>query len=146
MAKGNGSDINDDEILSDVEIVYALAKIKHFKDVVQTISIKRYSQEEYFDVVDAIFDDIFNPPNQKGETIMGDKQIKVQDIIELLEEPIDLIKTMTTDPTEIEHYTKAVLYEYLYPPKRSVKDRIMPRDFGRWQSKIVGPEKNNALR
>ncbi len=65
MAKSNGSDINDDEILSDVEIVYALAKIKHFKDVVQTISIKRYSQEEYFDVVDAIFDDIFNPPNEK---------------------------------------------------------------------------------
>ena len=47
MVKGNGSNINDDEILSDVEIVYALAKIKHFKDTVQKISIKRYSQEEY---------------------------------------------------------------------------------------------------
>ncbi len=46
MVKSNGSDINDDEILSDVEIVYALAKIKHFKDIVQTVSIKRYSQEE----------------------------------------------------------------------------------------------------
>ena len=42
MAKGNGHDIHDDKILTDVEMVYALAKIKHFKDVVQTISIKRY--------------------------------------------------------------------------------------------------------
>ena len=70
---------------------------------------------------------------------MGDKQIKVQDIIELLEEPIDLIKTMTTDPTEIESIINVALYEYLYPPKRSAKDRILSRDFGRWQSKIVGP-------
>ena len=65
MVKGNGEDLQDDKILSDVEMVYALAKIKHFKDVVQTISIKRYSQEEYFDIDDAIFDDIFNPLNEK---------------------------------------------------------------------------------
>lgn len=65
MAKGNGHDIHDDKVLTDVEMVYALAKIKHFKDVVQTISIKRYSQEEYFDVVDAIFEDIFNPLTDK---------------------------------------------------------------------------------
>ena len=65
MVKGNGEDLQNDKILSDVEMVYALAKIKHFKDVVQTISIKRYSQEEYFDIVDAIFDDIFNPLNEK---------------------------------------------------------------------------------
>ena len=65
MAKGNGEDLQDDKILSDVEMVYALAKIKQFKDVVQTIPIKTYSQEEYFDVVDAIFDDIFNPLNEK---------------------------------------------------------------------------------
>jgi|TARA_X000001388_G_scaffold47643_1_gene34099 hypothetical protein len=65
MAKGNGQDIQDEKILTDVEMVYALAKIKHFKDVVQTISIKRYSQEEYFDVVDAIFEDIFNPLTDK---------------------------------------------------------------------------------
>jgi len=65
MAKGNGTAINDDEILSDVEIVYALAKIKHFKDIVQTVSIKRYSQEEYVDVVEAIFEDIFNPRTDK---------------------------------------------------------------------------------
>ena len=65
MAKGNGEDIQDDKILTDVEMVYALAKIKHFKDVVQTISIKRYSQEEYFDIVDAIFEDIFNPLTDK---------------------------------------------------------------------------------
>lgn len=65
MVKGNGTSINDDEILSDVEIVYALAKIKHFKDVVQTISIKRYSQEEYVDVVEAIFEEIFNPRTDK---------------------------------------------------------------------------------
>ena len=65
MAKGNGQDIQDEKILTDVEMVYALAKIKHFKDVVQTISIKRFSQEEYFDVVDAIFEDIFNPLTDK---------------------------------------------------------------------------------
>jgi len=65
MTKGNGQDIHDDKILTDVEMVYALAKIKHFKDVVQTISIKRYSQEEYFDVVEAVFEDIFNPLSDK---------------------------------------------------------------------------------
>ena len=65
MAKGNGQDIHDDKILTDVEMVYALAKIKHFKDVIQTISIKRYSQEEYFDVVEAVFEDIFNPLTDK---------------------------------------------------------------------------------
>jgi hypothetical protein len=65
MTKGNGQDIQDDKILTDVEMVYALAKIKHFKDVVQTISIKRYSQEEYFDVVEAVFEDIFNPLSDK---------------------------------------------------------------------------------
>ena len=65
MTKGNGHDIHDDKILTDVEMVYALAKIKHFKDVVQTISIKRYSQEEYFDVVEAVFEDIFNPLTDK---------------------------------------------------------------------------------
>ena len=67
MAKGNGSDITEDEILSDVEMLYALAKIKHFKDVVQTITIKRFSQEQYFDLIDAIFDDIFTDPISKKE-------------------------------------------------------------------------------
>ena len=56
---------------------------------------------------------------------MKEKQIKVQDIIELLEEPIDLIKTITTDPLEIEHILNYALYEYLYPPKRSARDRII---------------------
>ena len=65
MSKSNGEDIQDDKILTDVEMVYALAKIKHFKDVVQTISIKRYSQEEYFDVVEAVFEEIFNPLTDK---------------------------------------------------------------------------------
>ena len=65
MTKGNGQDIHEDKILSDVEMLYALAKIRHFKDMIQTISVKRYSQEEYFDVVDAIFEDIFNPLTDK---------------------------------------------------------------------------------
>ena len=65
MAKGNGQDIQDDKILTDVEMVYALAKIKHFKDVVQTISIKRYSHEEYLDVVESFFEEIFNPLTDK---------------------------------------------------------------------------------
>ncbi len=71
---------------------------------------------------------------------MGNKKITVQDIIELLEEPIDLIKTITTDPIEIEHIIGHALYQYLYPPKRSAKDRILSRDFGRWQSKVVDPK------
>ena len=29
------------------------------------------------------------------------------------------------------------MYEILNPPKRSAKDRIISRDFGRWQSKVV---------
>ena len=65
MAKGNGEDLQDDKILTDVEMVYALAKIKQFKDAVQRISIERFSQEQYFDLIDAIFDDIFNPLSDK---------------------------------------------------------------------------------
>ena len=56
---------------------------------------------------------------------MEDKKIPLQDVIELLEEPIDLIKTITTDPMEIEHIITHALYEYLYPPKRLLKDRII---------------------
>tara|TARA_R100000781_G_C3979477_1_gene93025 strand:- start:174 stop:383 length:210 start_codon:yes stop_codon:yes gene_type:complete len=67
MTKGNGQDIHEDKILSDVEMLYALAKIRHFKEMIQTISVKRYSQEEYFDVVDAIFDEIFTDPLTKKE-------------------------------------------------------------------------------
>ena len=65
MAKGNGEDIQDDKILTDVEMVYALAKIKHFKDMVQRLPIKSISQEDFFDVVDAIFEEIFNPLTDK---------------------------------------------------------------------------------
>ena len=67
MAKGNGHDMHEDEILSDVEIVYALAKIKQFKDMVQLLPIKTYSQADYYDAVDAIFDDIFTNPLTKKE-------------------------------------------------------------------------------
>ena len=65
VAKGNGQDIQDDKILTDVEMVYALAKIKHFKDMVQRLPIKTFSQEDFFDVVDAIFEEIFNPLTDK---------------------------------------------------------------------------------
>ena len=67
MAKGNGHDMHEDEILSDVEMLYALAKIKQFKDMVQSLPIKTYSQEDYYDAVDAIFDDIFTNPLTKKE-------------------------------------------------------------------------------
>ena len=67
MAKGNGHDMHEDESLSDVEIVYALAKIKYFKDMVQLLPIKTYSQADYYDAVDAIFDDIFTNPLTKKE-------------------------------------------------------------------------------
>lgn len=65
MAKGNGEDLHDDKILTDVEMVYALAKIKHFKDMVQRLPIKTFSQEDYYDVIDAIFDNIFDPQSDK---------------------------------------------------------------------------------
>jgi len=32
---------------------------------VQTLSIKRYSQEEYVDYIEAVFEDIFNPISDK---------------------------------------------------------------------------------
>ncbi len=32
------------------------------------------------------------------------------------------------------------MYEILNPPKKSAKDRILSRDFGRWQSKVVDPK------
>ena len=67
MAKGNGHDMHEDEILSDVEMLYALAKIKQFKDMVQLLPIKTYSQADYYDAVDAIFDDIFTNPLTKKE-------------------------------------------------------------------------------
>ena len=67
MAKGNGEDIHDDNILTDVEMVYALAKIKHFKEMVQRLPIKTFSQEDYYDVIDAIFDNIFNPLNKEDK-------------------------------------------------------------------------------
>ena len=67
MAKGNGHDMHEDEILSDVEMLYALAKIKQFKDMVQLLPIKTYSQEDYYDAVDAIFDELFTNPLTKKE-------------------------------------------------------------------------------
>lgn len=67
MAKGNGEDIHDDNILTDVEMVYALAKIKHFKEMVQRLPIKTFSQEDYYDVIDAIFDNIFNPLSKEDK-------------------------------------------------------------------------------
>ena len=67
MAKGNGHDMHEDEILSDVEMLYALAKIKQFKDMVQLLPIKTYSQADFYDAVDAIFDDIFTNPLTKKE-------------------------------------------------------------------------------
>ena len=67
MAKGNGEDLHDDKILTDVEMVYALAKIKHFKEMVQRLPIKTFSQEDYYDVIDAIFDNIFNPLSKEDK-------------------------------------------------------------------------------
>jgi len=71
---------------------------------------------------------------------MKDKKIDVQDLIDLLEEPIVLIKEITTDPKEIEYILNFALCEYLYPRKRSAKERIIPKNFGRWESKVVDPK------
>ena len=45
--------------MSDVEAVQLIAMTHEFRHRVQGINIKHYTQEQYYDVVNAIFDDIF---------------------------------------------------------------------------------------
>jgi hypothetical protein len=52
----------------------------------------------------------------------------------------ELKETTTTDLSEVEYLIDYALKELLYPPQRSAKDRIIPKDFGRWESKVIAVE------
>ena len=54
---------------------------------------------------------------------MEGKTIEMQDLIDLLEDPIVLIKKITTDPKEIEGIINIALNEYLYPPMEKVNGK-----------------------
>jgi hypothetical protein len=60
-------------------------------------------------------------------------------IIELMNQVRDGTDVDDLSDQEIGKLIDYAMYEVLNPPKRSAKDRILSRDFGRWQSKIVGP-------
>ena len=62
-----------------------------------------------------------------------------QMIIELMDQVRDGTDMDDLSDQEIAKLIDYAMYEVLNPPKRSAKDRILSRDFGRWQSKIVGP-------
>ena len=58
---------------------------------------------------------------------------------EVMDQVRDSIDMDDLSDQEIGKLIDYAMYEILNPPKRSAKDRILSRDFGRWQSKIVGP-------
>ena len=62
-----------------------------------------------------------------------------QMIIELMNQVRNGTDVDDLSDQEIAKLIDYAMYEILNPPKRSAKDRILSRDFGRWQSKIVGP-------
>ena len=62
-----------------------------------------------------------------------------QMIIELMDQVRDGTDMDDLSDQEIAKLIDYAMYEILNPPKRLAKDRILSRDFGRWQSKIVGP-------
>ena len=62
-----------------------------------------------------------------------------QMIIELMNQVRNGTDVDDLSDQEIGKLIDYAMYEVLNPPKRSAKDRILSRDFGRWQSKIVGP-------
>ena len=69
--------------------------------------------------------------------------MKLETLKQMMREVIDQVREHTdvdelTDQ-EIGKLIDYAMYEILNPPKRSAKDRILSRDFGKWQSKVVGP-------
>ena len=62
-----------------------------------------------------------------------------QMIIELMNQVRNGTDVDDLSDQEIGKLIDYAMYEVLNPPKRSANDRILSRDFGRWQSKIVGP-------
>ena len=69
--------------------------------------------------------------------------MKLETLKQMMREVIDQVRDGTDvddlSDQEIGKLIDYAMYEVLNPPKRSAKDRILSRDFGRWQSKIVGP-------
>ena len=69
--------------------------------------------------------------------------MKLETLKQMMIEVMDQVRDGTDiddlSDQEIGKLIDYAMYEILNPPKRSAKDRILSRDFGRWQSKIVGP-------
>ena len=69
--------------------------------------------------------------------------MKLETLKQMMIEVMDQVREHTDvddlSDREIGKLIDYAMYEILNPPKRSAKDRILSRDFGRWQSKIVGP-------
>jgi len=69
--------------------------------------------------------------------------MKIETLKQMMIEVMDQVRDGTDvddlSDQEIGKLIDYAMYEILNPPKRSAKDRILSRDFGRWQSKIVGP-------
>ena len=61
-------------------------------------------------------------------------------MIEVMDQVRDGTDIDNLSDQEIGKLIDYAMYEILNPPKRSAKDRIISRDFGRWQSKVVDPK------
>jgi hypothetical protein len=69
------------------------------------------------------------------------EDLRVSDLKERLKPIVDTIKKYVSDnPDDVEYLIDYALKELLYPRKRLAKDRIIPKDFGRWESKVVDPK------
>ena len=71
--------------------------------------------------------------------------MKLETLKQMMREVIDQVRDGTDvddlSDQEIGKLIDYAMYEILNPPKRSAKDRILSRDFGRWQSKIVSDDR-----
>ena len=63
-----------------------------------------------------------------------------QMMIEVMDQVRDGTDVDNLSDQEIGKLIDYAMYEILNPPKRSAKDRILSKDFGRWQSKVIDPK------
>ena len=68
------------------------------------------------------------------------KKVTLKDVKESLQPTIQLIKTHTLCSEDISLILHMAIEEILYPQQKSIQDRIIPKDFGRWESKVVDPK------
>ena len=70
--------------------------------------------------------------------------MKLETLKQIMREVMDQVRDGTDvddlSDQEIGKLIDYAMYEILNPPKRSAKDRILSRDFGRWQSKVIDPK------